>query len=54
MMKNTPKKAIEDALANTPLKKIAEPIDVAKAVLFLASEDSNHITGENIYITGGM
>lgn len=54
MIKNTPKKAIEDALANTPLKKIAEPNDIAKTVLFLASDDSNHITGENILITGGM
>ncbi len=54
MMKNTSKKAIEEALSKTPLKKVAEPIDVAKTVLFLASDDSNHISGENIYVTGGM
>lgn len=54
MMKDTPKKAIEEAISRTPLKKVAEPIDVAKTVLYLASEDSNHITGEIINVTGGM
>ena len=54
MMKNTPKKAIEEALSRTPLKKVAEPIDVAKTVLYLASDDSNHISGEIINVTGGM
>jgi 3-oxoacyl-[acyl-carrier protein] reductase len=54
MMKDTPKKAIEEAISRTPLKKVAEPIDVAKTVLYLASDDSNHITGEIINVTGGM
>ena len=53
MMKNTPKKAIEEALNKTPLKKVAEPIDVAKTVLYLASEFI-HISGEIINVTGGM
>ncbi len=54
MMKDTPQKAIEEAISRTPLKKVAEPIDVAKTVLYLASDDSNHITGEIINVTGGM
>tara|TARA_B100000941_G_scaffold285383_1_gene257349 strand:+ start:1156 stop:1899 length:744 start_codon:yes stop_codon:yes gene_type:complete len=54
MMKNTPKKVIEDAIKNTPLNKVAEPHDVANTALFLASDKSNHITGETIYVTGGM
>ena len=54
MMKNTPQKVVEEALKNTPLSKAAEPNDVANTSLFLASDQSNHITGETIFITGGM
>lgn len=54
MMKNTPEKVIEEALKKTPLNKAAEPIDIAETALFLASEKSNHISGETIFVTGGM
>ena len=54
MMKNTPQKVIDEAIKNTPLNKAAEPADIANTVLFLASNNSNHITGETIFITGGM
>lgn len=36
-----------------PLGKVGEPKDVAKAVLFLASEDSSYITGQVLNIDGG-
>ena len=54
MMKNTPQKAIDEALKKTPLNRVAETEDVAKIVLFLASDDSNHISGETLFVTGGM
>jgi 3-oxoacyl-[acyl-carrier protein] reductase len=37
-----------------PLKRVGEPEDVAKAVVFLASSDSNFITGEDLVIDGGQ
>ena len=37
-----------------PLAKLGEPEDVAKVVRFLASDDSNYITGQTIHIDGGM
>lgn len=40
-------------LAVTPLKKLIEPEDIANAVLFLASEKSRMITGQNIIVDGG-
>jgi 3-oxoacyl-[acyl-carrier protein] reductase len=40
--------------AQTPLGRIGKPGDIAPAVVFLASEDSAWVTGENIYIAGGM
>jgi len=40
--------------ATTPLGRIGQPEDIAPAVAFLASSDSAWITGESLYITGGL
>jgi 3-oxoacyl-[acyl-carrier protein] reductase len=40
--------------AQTPLRRIGQPQDIAPAVVFLASPDSAWITGETLYITGGL
>jgi 3-oxoacyl-[acyl-carrier protein] reductase len=40
--------------ATTPLGRIAQPQDIAPAVVFLASSDSSFITGEALYISGGL
>ena len=37
----------------TPVSRVGQPIDVAKVVFFLASEDSGFVNGENITIDGG-
>lgn len=37
----------------TPISRVGQPIDVAKVVFFLASEDAGFINGENITIDGG-
>lgn len=44
----------EVMLNQVPLHKIAEPEDIAKAALFLASADSNYITGQVIAVDGGL
>ncbi|MFI0371783.1 2,3-dihydro-2,3-dihydroxybenzoate dehydrogenase [Actinomadura sp. 1N219] len=36
-----------------PLGRVAEPADIADAVLFLASDHARHITMQNIYVDGG-
>ena len=38
----------------TPLERIGTPEDVAKAVAFLASDNSSFITGQNIVVDGGF
>ncbi|CAG2107971.1 unnamed protein product, partial [Medioppia subpectinata] len=38
----------------TPLKRIGQPLDVAKAVAFLASSDAKFITGTNLFVDGGL
>lgn len=40
--------------ATTPLGRIGQPQDIAPAVVFLASSDSSWITGETLYISGGL
>jgi NAD(P)-dependent dehydrogenase (short-subunit alcohol dehydrogenase family) len=37
-----------------PSGRVGKPIDIAKIVMFLCSEDSGFITGENITVDGGM
>jgi len=37
----------------TPLHRIGEPIEVAHAVLFLASEEASYITGHTLAVAGG-
>lgn len=41
-------------VANTPLGRIGKPEDIAKAAVFLASDDAAWITGEQISVSGGM
>jgi 3-oxoacyl-[acyl-carrier protein] reductase len=45
------KKKLSDQI---PLSRLGEAEDVAKAALFLCSDDSSYITGEVISVNGGM
>lgn len=50
---NTPEK-IDSHAQRHPLKKIGKPEDVAHAVAFLLSDESNWMTGQIIHLDGGM
>ncbi len=41
-------------VARTPLGRIGTPSDIAKVVVFLASDDSGWLTGEHILASGGL
>lgn len=41
-------------IANTPLGRRGQPEDIAKAAVFLASDDAAWITGEQLSVSGGM
>jgi NAD(P)-dependent dehydrogenase (short-subunit alcohol dehydrogenase family) len=41
-------------LENVPLGRFAEPEDIAKAILFLASDDADYVTGEQLVVDGGV
>jgi NAD(P)-dependent dehydrogenase (short-subunit alcohol dehydrogenase family) len=40
-------------VANVPLGRLTDTMDVANAVLFLASEESSFVTGVNLDVDGG-
>jgi len=47
--------SIREEMANfTPLGRIGQPEDVAKVVVFLASDDAAFMTGQAINVTGGQ
>jgi len=41
-------------ISNIPMHRMGEADEVAKAVLFLASEDAAFITGANLFVDGGL
>ena len=49
-----PDKVKEAALQAIPMKKFGEPVDIAKAALFLACDLSDYITGQVLAVDGGM
>jgi 3-oxoacyl-[acyl-carrier protein] reductase len=38
---------------STALRRVAEPIDIARVIAFLASDYSGYVTGQTIYAIGG-
>ena len=54
---NGPRRVLEGApeefRVGIPLGRIAEPEDIAEAVLFLVSERARHITMHDLYVDGG-
>ena len=41
-------------IGRTPLGKLGQPSDIAKAVAFLVSDDAAWITGDRIVASGGF
>ena len=45
---------VANSTKNIPLGRTGQPDDVAKLVSFLASKESDYITGQSILVNGGL
>jgi NAD(P)-dependent dehydrogenase (short-subunit alcohol dehydrogenase family) len=44
----------EEMLKVYPMRRLGEPIDLARMCVFLSSDVSKHITGQTISVSGGF
>jgi 3-oxoacyl-[acyl-carrier protein] reductase len=54
MTKSLPEEVGRNMIEESYLKRLAEPEDIAKAILFLASNDADFITGQILLVDGGF
>jgi len=54
MLLKSREEVIHKIIEIIPLKKLAEPEEIANAVLFLASDLASHITGACLVVDGGL
>jgi 3-oxoacyl-[acyl-carrier protein] reductase len=54
MVQQMPEKALEGMVARTPLGRMGQPIDIANAYLFLASDEASFISGVTLRVDGGI
>ena len=52
MMKAVPKEVLDPMIARIPLRRLAQPEDIANAFVFLASEEASYITGVVLSVDG--
>ncbi len=50
----TANKILQAMVKAVPFKRLAQPEDIAKAVAFLASDDSSYMTGQSLSVSGGL
>ncbi len=44
----------KNIVATVPMGRMGDPDEIAKAALFLASDDSSYVTGVELFVDGGM
>lgn len=54
MVRQMPDKVLEGMVARTPLGRMGEPVDIANAYLFLASDEASFISGVTLRVDGGI
>lgn len=53
MVAQVPQNVLDAIIANIPIKRLGHPDEIARAALFLVSDNSGFITGETLAVNGG-
>ena len=53
MVQQMPEKILERMVASIPIGRMGQPVDIANAYLFLASDEASFITGVTLRVDGG-
>jgi NAD(P)-dependent dehydrogenase (short-subunit alcohol dehydrogenase family) len=53
MTQNIPQEWTDAIIKGVPMGRMAEPEDIARAALFLASDDSGFVTSQSLAVNGG-
>ena len=54
MTKELNEKQKEAIMSSIPCNKMGQSMDVASAVLYLASEEASYVTGQTLHVNGGL
>ena len=54
MVRQMPEKILAGMVSQTPLGRMGEPVDIANAYLFLASDEASFISGVTLRVDGGI
>jgi 3-oxoacyl-[acyl-carrier protein] reductase len=54
MTAGIPEKIMQGLLSRIPMRRLAEPEEIAAAHLFLVSDDAAYITGQVLFVDGGI
>lgn len=44
----------EDLIKTTPMRRLADPDEIASAIVYLGSKESSFVTGQTFYVDGGF
>lgn len=54
ILKTVPEKILNSMKESNPMKRLGEPIEIANAALFLASDEASFVNGQVLGVNGGM
>ena len=53
-LKDLPSEVLDKAHGRLPVPRVGQPEDIARASLYLASDESSYVTGTELIVDGGL